>query len=76
MKRLEESGVDLVCVLGDPAYYRRLGFAPERHVAPPYPLPGEWAGAWQSQHPSGAAVPQPGTLIVPAQWRRPALWAP
>jgi putative acetyltransferase len=30
------------------AYYGRFGFAPERAIRAPYPMPVEWADAWQS----------------------------
>jgi putative acetyltransferase len=33
---LKTENVALVCVLGDPAYYGRLGFAPEPQVEPPF----------------------------------------
>jgi putative acetyltransferase len=68
--------VTRVCVLGDPAYYRRLGFAQERDVDPPYTLPVEWRCAWQSISLRGGSSPCPGTLSVPRPWLQPALWAP
>lgn len=76
LKRLERDGVALVVVLGDPAYYGRFGFAPETQVAPPYALPQEWRGAWQSLSLGVAAPPAAGTLCVPPPWREPALWGP
>ena len=76
LKRLEDAGVSQVYVLGDPAYYGRLGFQPESCVTPPYPLPAEWAGAWQSKSLGGGATPRPGKLSLPRPWLRPALWAP
>ncbi len=76
LQRLQKSGVMQICVLGDPAYYGRLGFAPEVGVAPPYPLPQEWHGAWQSIQLRSASPPIHGTLCVPQPWRQPALWAP
>ena len=75
-RRLEEEDVALVCVLGDPAYYRRLGFRPDASIEPPYPLPAEWKDAWQSTNLAGITEPVVGTLSVPPQWRKPALWAP
>jgi len=74
--QLEEMDVNLVCVLGDPAYYQRLGFRPESLVEPPYPLPPEWDGAWQSQALRDEATRIRGKLVVPRQWLQPALWAP
>lgn len=76
LRRLEDAGVSLVCVLGDPAYYSRLGFTPEFRVEPPYPLPAEWRSAWQSKHLGDISAPCAGQLSVPPQWLRPALWAP
>lgn len=75
LQRLEDAGVRLVCVLGDPAYYGRLGFVPESSVKPPYDLPAEWEGAWQSQNLGNTRAPDVGTLSVPRQWRQPELWA-
>ena len=76
LQRLKDAGVGLVCVLGDPAYYSRLGFVPESRVEPPYPLPAEWQGAWQSQYLHDTNVPCSGKLTVPPQWLQPALWSP
>lgn len=76
MQRLEQAGATQFLVLGDPAYYGRLGFLPETGIAPAYPLPDEWRGAWQSIRTTRAAQSREGTLSVPAPWRVPALWAP
>ena len=76
LQRLEETDVSLVCVLGDPAYYERLGFRPESLVEPPFRLPAEWDGAWQSQSVGDIIAPCSGKLSVPRQWLQPALWAP
>ena len=76
LRWLEDSGVNLVLVLGDPAYYGRLGFASESVVEPPFPLPPEWEGAWQSQYLGQATAPCAGKLSVPPQWLQPGLWAP
>lgn len=74
--RLRQAGTSLVCVLGDPGYYARFGFRPERRILPPFALPPEWDGAWQSLTLNGADPAGAGTLQVPAPWRRRALWAP
>lgn len=74
LSRLED--VDLVCVLGDPGYYQRFGFRPESRVEPPFRLPAEWDGAWQSLDVGEKRPLRPGKLLVPRQWLRPALWAP
>lgn len=76
LQRLKDAGVTQVYVLGDPSYYGRLGFTAETRVAPPYELPPEWVGAWQSQSLLGAAKPRSGKLLLPQPWLRPALWAP
>ncbi|MEM8664758.1 MAG: N-acetyltransferase [Pseudomonadota bacterium] len=78
-RRLTAAGIAKVFVLGDPAYYGRLGFEVERAVATPQPIPEDWAGAWQSislGRASGGAAAFAGTLDVPDPWRNPALWAP
>jgi putative acetyltransferase len=76
LQRLQETGVQLVCVLGDPAYYSRLGFESEALVEPPYALPAEWEGAWQSQYLGDDAKACAGKLSVPPQWQHRELWAP
>ncbi len=76
LQQLKKAGVKQVYVLGDPAYYGRLGFVPEVGVAPPYPLPAEWQGAWQSINLSSAAPTGRSKLTVPRPWLQPALWAP
>ena len=76
LRHLEDRDVCVVCVLGDPAFYSRLGFLPESSIRPPYRLPAEWDGAWQSQKIGDMTQPCSGTLSVPQQWRRPALWLP
>ncbi|MGI9400047.1 MAG: GNAT family N-acetyltransferase [Rhizobiaceae bacterium] len=65
-----------VYVLGDPAYYGRLGFSPQETVEPPYPLPKEWAGAWQVISLNETSSSPKGKLSVPLPWRKPELWAP
>ena len=75
-RRMEAEGVAQVCVLGDPAYYGRFEFAPERHILPPYALPEEWRDAWQSVRLGGGHSIVDGKLTVPQPWRDPALWGP
>ncbi|MBL8575255.1 MAG: N-acetyltransferase [Hyphomicrobiaceae bacterium] len=72
--RLE--GMAGVVVLGDPGYYGQFGFKPERGINPPYPLPSEWEGAWQSLPLGPSARPLAGTLLPPSLWLSPALWGP
>jgi putative acetyltransferase len=76
LRWLEDTDVNLVLVLGDPAYYGRLGFLPESVVEPPFPLPPQWDGAWQSQYLGQPTTPCSGKLSVPTQWLQPGLWAP
>ncbi len=76
LQRVLNADVRLVCVLGDPAFYSRLGFARESSVEPPYRLPPEWDDAWQSQYLGDTRIPIAGKLSVPPQWLQPALWAP
>lgn len=70
-----DGGLDAVLVLGDPAFYGRFGFRAEASVRAPYPLPPEWAGAWQSVWFTGERPEGPASLQVPAPWRDPTLWA-
>lgn len=75
-RRLKASGIMEVFVLGDPAYYCRLGFMTESDIQPPYTLPDEWEGAWQSIRLNGDGQARKGTLVVAPSWRKPDLWAP
>ena len=76
LKRLEDTGLSQVYVLGDPAYYGRFGFTPEPRVMPPYALPPEWNGAWQSKTLRDTEAHPEGKLSLPGPWLQPALWAP
>ena len=73
---LERAGVNRVFVLGDPAYYGRFGFEADNDVEPPYPLPPEWQGAWQSFLLGQSTAPCSGKLFVPPPWQHRSLWAP
>ncbi len=76
LERMEKSGVDVVCVLGDPNYYGRFGFERDSSIEPPYPLPPEWGDAWQSLSTRRPAAPVKGRLCLPEMWMHRALWAP
>lgn len=76
LERLDAIGVRQVFVLGDPAYYGRFGFQPERQVSTPYPLPEQWTDAWQSMLLSGRMPFASGRCPLPAPWMDPALWRP
>ena len=75
LQRLKDAGTDRVFVLGDPNYYGRFGFRADDRVAPPYPLPEEYRGAWQSLGLRDRARPLEGDLTVPPPWRDKALWS-
>ncbi len=76
LARLTDAGVRQVFVLGDPKYYGRFGFAPERKTLPPYALPPEWADAWQSVCLAGRQPMGEGACALPDIWMKPELWAP
>ncbi len=76
LEQLKSGNVRLVCVLGDPGYYRRFGFKPDARIEPPYRLPPEWSDAWQSLALDGDVTTVKGKLTVPPLWNDPALWAP
>jgi putative acetyltransferase len=76
LARLHAAAVARVCVLGDPRYYQRLGFGPERAIEPPYSLPAAWRDAWQSIALSPSPRASTGRLVVPPAWRDAALWRP
>lgn len=72
--RLSASGTRQVFVLGDPSYYKRFGFRAEHAVLPPYPLPEDWAGAWQSRCLGASAPLTPGRCKLPELWMQKSLW--
>lgn len=55
LKRLKESGTELVFVLGHPTYYPRCGFIPAgaQGFEAPYHIPEEHAEAWMVQELNG-----------------------
>ncbi|WP_168206443.1 GNAT family N-acetyltransferase [Labrenzia sp. PHM005] len=73
--RLKAQSVEKVLVLGDPAYYSRFGFSQENDIQTPYPLPEEWAQAWQSVSLGPALRVASGSLNLPPVWMDPALWS-
>ncbi|MCB9983866.1 MAG: N-acetyltransferase [Rhodospirillales bacterium] len=77
LARLSDDDVRFVYVLGDPVYYGRFGFQAQNTVMPPYTIPEEWTGAWQSLCLGDVAELRPGCMLaVPGVWRDPALWRP
>lgn len=75
LEMLKTEGVLKVLVLGDPNYYSRFGFREETSVMTPYPIPAEWAGAWQSLNLNEDGAKLTGTLVVPKMWQREKLWS-
>jgi putative acetyltransferase len=73
LARLRKQDIAGVLVLGDPAYYGRFGFKAEPDIAPPHPLPKEWASAWQSVALNDEPLGK-GRLAVPTVWDDPKLW--
>lgn len=76
LAQLRERGVGWVFVLGDPAFYGRFGFLPERQVSTPQPIPDDWSEAWQSLRLAAGRAAPTGPLSVPAPWMEPTLWRP
>jgi putative acetyltransferase len=76
LRQLKKLGAAKVFVLGDPAYYGLTGFVPEREVELPYPMPAEWADAWQSLKVSRKVTVGPGKVALPDFWMKPELWGP
>ncbi|MCW8916506.1 MAG: N-acetyltransferase [Magnetovibrio sp.] len=73
-QRLKNADIGHVYVLGDPAYYSRFGFQVENKITPPYPLPKEWLGAWQSVVLNGSERPDAGQFCIPKFWQHVELW--
>ncbi len=49
LKKLKDSGVEMVFVYGNPEYYKNLGFVPEAEsfgFTPPFPVPDRHSEAW------------------------------
>jgi putative acetyltransferase len=77
LRRLRESGVDLVFVLGHPGYYPRHGFEPAgvRGWDAPYPIPEKNADAWmvRALRPDVVGTLR-GTVICADAMNRPEYW--
>jgi predicted N-acetyltransferase YhbS len=77
LELLIEQGVDLVFVLGHPAYYPRFGFEPAGRFGfeAPYPIPEKNAEAWMVKAlKSGALELFAGTVACAAVLNRPEHW--
>lgn len=72
---LEKAGISRVQVLGDPAYYGRFGFEADDDIEPPYPLPKEWQGAWQTLNLGIGEAGVSGKLSVPKPWQDESMWS-
>jgi putative acetyltransferase len=72
---LAESGVKLIFVLGDPAYYTRCGFGPAtpHGLRAPYPIVPEEAWMVRSLVP-GLLGKVEGTVACAASLARPEYW--
>lgn len=74
LEQLQATGINQVFVLGNPAYYVRFGFTPEKQVLAPYPLPVDYGDAWQSMTLAERPPLTAGRLELPEPWMNPALW--
>lgn len=76
LARLDADGIDLVFVLGDPAYYGRFGFRPARDagLAAPHPLAPEYAAAWMVR--AGGDAGPPGRVRCSDVLEAPRHWQP
>jgi predicted N-acetyltransferase YhbS len=77
LRRLAVVGVELVFVLGHPAYYPRHGFQPAgiRGFTAPYPIAEEHAEAWMVQElRSGVIGTVKGTVTCAEALDRPEHW--
>jgi putative acetyltransferase len=77
VRRLGESGVQLVFVLGHPGYYPRFGFQPagDTGLAAPYPIAEENAAAWMVRDLQGDLLGRvQGQVQCADALNRPELW--
>lgn len=78
LKRLKESGSELVFVLGHMEYYPKFGFIPDAGkmgYAAPYPIPEEYANAWMAQSLiEGGFSVKHGKVLCSDQLNKPEHW--
>jgi putative acetyltransferase len=77
LRQLDESGVDLVFVLGHPGYYPRFGFEPAGVLGlhAPYPIPSENADAWMMKSlKPGVVTGVQGTVECASVLNHPKHW--
>jgi len=75
LEQIKAQQIICALTLGDPAYYGRFGFTPEKQISAPYLIPKEWAEAWQSIQLDKNAKPPSGNLDVPTPWHHKELWS-
>lgn len=75
LERIKSQQIALTLTLGNPKYYGRFGFAAEETISAPYPIPEEWAAAWQSLLLGDDLEPPSGKLVVPDLWLHEELWS-
>jgi len=77
LQQLQESAVDLVLVLGHPAYYPRFGFKPAGALGfeAPYPIPAEHSAAWMVMELRPGVIGSfSGSVICADALNKPELW--
>ena len=77
LELLTESGVDLVFVLGHPAYYPRYGFEPAGRLGfeAPFPIAAKDAGAWMVQALRPGVIGEVrGTVVCADALGKPEYW--
>ncbi len=77
LRILQESGFELVFVLGHPSYYPRCGFKPAgvQGLDAPYPIPDKDADAWMVQPlQAGAVEKYSGKLLCADALNKPEYW--
>ncbi len=78
LKRLKESGSELVFVLGHMDYYPKHGFIPDAGkigYAAPYEIPEEYTNAWMAQSlKDGEFTIKPGKVLCCNELNKPEHW--
>jgi putative acetyltransferase len=77
LRRLAQSGVEFVFVLGDPQYYGRFGFTPAGRLGleAPFAIPVEYADAWRVKAVGDRVVGSiSGRVRCADTLNRPELW--
>lgn len=78
LRRLKESGTEMVFVLGHMEYYPKFGFIPDAGklgYEAPYPIPEEYANAWMVQSlMEGGFTIKPGKVHCSEELNKPEHW--